>query len=115
MMSVLLLGLLACGTPPTIQGKVVDIWGNPVEGATVMMVGQSARQMTDAEGRYQLPVVAGEHELPPFSAERVKAMMDEYYEERGWDLTSGAPTSKKLEELGLEDIDPDVPGENNEL
>ncbi len=63
MMSVLLLGLLACGTPPTIEGKVVDIWGNPVEGATVMMVGQSARPLTDSEGRYQLPVIVGEHEL----------------------------------------------------
>ncbi len=63
MMSVLLLGLLACGAPPAIEGKVVDIWGNPVEGATVMMVGQSARPLTDAEGRYKLPVITGEHEL----------------------------------------------------
>lgn len=62
-MSVLLLGLLACGTPPSIEGKVVDIWGNPVEGATVMMVGQNARPLTDGEGRYELPVVPGKHEL----------------------------------------------------
>ena len=63
MMSVLLLGLLACGTTPTIEGKVVDIWGNPIEGATVMMVGESARPLTDAEGRYELPVIPGTHEL----------------------------------------------------
>ena len=60
------------------------------------------------------PVMIGEHELPPFSIERVKAMMDEYYEERGWDLASGAPSRQKLEELGLEDIAPNLLGENNE-
>jgi len=28
-------------------------------------------------------------------------MLDEYYEVRGWDKKSGAPSRAKLEELGL--------------
>ena len=62
-MSTLLLLLFACSTPPAIEGKVVDIWGHPVEGATVMMVGQGEKPLTDGEGRYRLPRVDGKHEL----------------------------------------------------
>jgi hypothetical protein len=62
-MSALWLLLVACSTPPQVQGKVVDIWGHPVEGATVMMVGQGEKPLTDAEGRYRLPVIEGTHEL----------------------------------------------------
>jgi aldehyde:ferredoxin oxidoreductase len=29
-------------------------------------------------------------------------MLDEYYELRGWDKTTGLPTEKKLNDLGLE-------------
>jgi len=62
-MSALLLLVFACSTPPMVEGKVVDIWGQPVEGATVMMVGQGEKPLTDSEGRYKLPVIEGEHEL----------------------------------------------------
>jgi aldehyde:ferredoxin oxidoreductase len=31
--------------------------------------------------------------------------LDEYYRERGWDLTTGRPTASRLEELGLGDLD----------
>jgi hypothetical protein len=55
-----LLALLsACGTTPAIEGKVVDIWGNPIEGATVMVVGGSERPLTDADGRYRLARTEG--------------------------------------------------------
>lgn len=53
--------LAACSAPPTLDGKVVDIWGEPIEGATVMMIGQTERPLTDAEGRYALPRVEGKH------------------------------------------------------
>ncbi len=36
----------------------------------------------------------------------LKDMLDEYYEERGWDVESGVPTKAKLEELGLESYIP---------
>ena len=62
-MSALILLLAACGTPPSLEGKVVDIWGNPVEGATVMMVGQGEKPLTDAEGRYKLSLIPGKQEI----------------------------------------------------
>ncbi len=55
--------LAACGSPPTLDGKVVDIWGNPIEGATVMMVGQPERPLTDVEGNYHLPLIEGKHQV----------------------------------------------------
>jgi len=36
--------------------------------------------------------------------EEFERMKDEYYRLRGWDVTSGLQTKKKLDELGLEDI-----------
>lgn len=51
---------VGCETvPETIEGKVVDIWGNPIEGATVMVVGGAERPLTDADGRYVLPRAEG--------------------------------------------------------
>jgi hypothetical protein len=51
-----LLMLVACNpVPDTLEGQVVDVWGNPVEGATVMVVGGSEQQLTTADGRYVLP------------------------------------------------------------
>jgi Carboxypeptidase regulatory-like domain len=60
-----LLSLLTtgCDSANTIEGKVVDTWGNPIEGATVMIVGGNERPMTDASGRYRLAAVAGEFEM----------------------------------------------------
>lgn len=52
--------LAACQpTAEQIEGKVVDIWGNPVSGATVMMVGGTERPLTDAQGHYAIPRVEG--------------------------------------------------------
>jgi len=31
-------------------------------------------------------------------------LLDEFYELRGWDKTTGRPTREKLEELGLKDV-----------
>jgi aldehyde:ferredoxin oxidoreductase len=32
-----------------------------------------------------------------------EALLDEYYEACGWDVETGVPSEKKLQELGLED------------
>ncbi len=56
-----LLVLAGCSEPPTIDGKVVDIWGEPIEGATVLMEGVAERPLTDAEGRYSFPYTPGKH------------------------------------------------------
>lgn len=34
----------------------------------------------------------------------LQAMLDDYYEERGWDIERGVPTKRKLIELGLEEF-----------
>jgi len=40
--------------------------------------------------------------------EEFERMKDEYYRLRGWDVTSGLQTKKKLDELGLKDITVDL-------
>jgi hypothetical protein len=35
-------------------------------------------------------------------------MLDEYYEERSWDIEKGIPTKEKLTELGMADIAADL-------
>jgi aldehyde:ferredoxin oxidoreductase len=42
--------------------------------------------------------------------ENLPAMLDKYYELRGWDKATGKPTPEKLRELGLEDYIPDIWG-----
>jgi len=42
--------------------------------------------------------------------ENLPAMLDKYYELRGWDKATGKPTAEKLRELGLEDYIPDIWG-----
>ena len=34
--------------------------------------------------------------------EDIEKILDDYYEERGWDIEKGLPTKEKLVELGLE-------------
>ena len=36
--------------------------------------------------------------------EDLDKMLDDYYDQRGWDIKTGNPTRRKLEELGLKDI-----------
>lgn len=59
----LLLSLAACESTSMIEGKVVDIWGNPIEGATVMVVGGTERPLTDADGRYRIARTEGELQI----------------------------------------------------
>lgn len=67
-----LLALFACDQPTEIKGRVVDIWNNPVEGATV--VGAGERPLTDAYGVYSLG------QLSPGTYE-MKAGKDGYVQE----------------------------------
>lgn len=57
-----LVALFACNQPTEIKGRVVDIWNNPVEGATV--VGAGERPLTDQHGVYTLGQLApGTYEM----------------------------------------------------
>jgi aldehyde:ferredoxin oxidoreductase len=40
--------------------------------------------------------------------EDFEKILDNYYEERGWDIESGIPTRAKLEELGMKDVADDL-------
>ncbi len=44
----------------------------------------------------------------PITKENFNQLLDDYYEERGWDKKTGIPTPQKLAELGLEDITHDL-------
>ena len=37
----------------------------------------------------------------PIYKEDFEKLLDDYYDERGWDVETGTPTPNKLEELGL--------------
>ena len=44
------------------------------------------------------------HNIGPLTQEKLDAMLDEYYETRGWDVETSIPTRIKLEELGLDNV-----------
>jgi aldehyde:ferredoxin oxidoreductase len=46
--------------------------------------------------------------------ENLPAMLDKYYELRGWDKATGKPTPEKLKELGLEEYITDIWGEQRD-
>lgn len=64
----------ACTGEPTLQGLVVDVWGNPVEGATVVVDGLAERPLTDSAGLFEVP-------LPPPGHIRLKAGREGYVQE----------------------------------
>jgi aldehyde:ferredoxin oxidoreductase len=55
------------------------------------------------------PLESGMSKGHVISEEDLNLMLDEYYQERGWDGVTGAPTERKLEELGLEDVVSQLP------
>jgi aldehyde:ferredoxin oxidoreductase len=62
------------------------------------------------------PLKKGEEEIPAsdyFKTKRLtredfEKILDNYYDERGWDIESGIPSRWKLEELGMEDVADDL-------
>ena len=58
-----ILGLNACASSSRIDGEVVDIWGHPIEGVTVILSGVDERPTTDSKGRFHLPEAVGELKL----------------------------------------------------
>lgn len=60
LMSAALLSLTACTDPPKVTGTVTDIWGRPVEGATVRLEGVAEHATTDGAGAFSFDAAAGE-------------------------------------------------------
>lgn len=47
----------------------------------------------------------------PVSGDDISALIDSYYDERGWDVRTGVPTRRVLEGLGLADVAEDLANE----
>ncbi len=54
------------------------------------------------------PLPEGPSQGAVLSRDTISGLLDEYYELRGWDKTSGLPTPQKLVELGLGDVAEDL-------
>jgi len=63
--------------------------------------------MRDGEGK-EMPLTTTEGRS--VSMDTFNKMLDEYYEERGWDVKTSIPPKEKLTELGLADIAADLQG-----
>ena len=46
----------------------------------------------------------------PMGRQELEQILDDYYDERDWDLERGVPTPEKLEELGIGWVSADIPG-----
>jgi aldehyde:ferredoxin oxidoreductase len=44
----------------------------------------------------------------PLSRKDCEKLLDDYYDERGWDIKTGIPTEKTLDDLGLEEVAKDL-------
>ncbi|MFC1982514.1 aldehyde ferredoxin oxidoreductase family protein [Chloroflexota bacterium] len=62
---------------------------------------EGATRKDDRFPKQLLPMTLGGIVVDETTIDR---LLNEYYEERGWDVEKGIPTKKKLTELGLEDV-----------
>jgi len=53
--------------------------------------------------RFMEPSPSGRYEGHSTKPQELKVMLDEYYKLRGWEVATGIPNRKKLEEIGLRD------------
>ncbi|MFZ5478208.1 MAG: carboxypeptidase-like regulatory domain-containing protein [Myxococcota bacterium] len=51
-----LLVLVACSDTQTVTGRVFDVWGDPLDGATVVVEGVLERHYTDDAGQFSIEV-----------------------------------------------------------
>jgi aldehyde:ferredoxin oxidoreductase len=75
-----------------------------VERAFVIRDGRTRATDTLPEFFFNKGIPDGPHEGRKLDKVKFERMKDEYYSLRGWDVHSGIPTRKKLEELDLKDI-----------
>jgi aldehyde:ferredoxin oxidoreductase len=53
-------------------------------------------------------IAVGDKEFPPVTEDKTKKLLDEYYEERGWNVKEGRLTREILDELDLSDVAVDL-------
>ena len=70
-----LVALSACtgAEAPKLHGQVVDVWGQPIEGATIVVEGLDDRPTTDNTGSFTMPMREG--------TVKIKAGLDGYIQE----------------------------------
>jgi aldehyde:ferredoxin oxidoreductase len=103
-------------SPTTLVDIVRCVTGWDITPHEMMTVGERAFNLCRAfnvrEGitrkddnlpeRVMKPLPEGMYKGEAFSTETLDRMLDYYYENRGWDVTSGIPTDRKLKELELD-------------
>lgn len=62
------------------------------------------RYFISTEDRILPPFPPADPPHPPLEKDKFEATKVEYYKLRGWDVETGIPTRKRLEELGLKDV-----------
>jgi aldehyde:ferredoxin oxidoreductase len=72
------------------EDKVPEVWFRP---------------MKSPEGTIEMQDY---YETKTLTKEDVEKLLDDYYDERGWDIVNGVPTLKKLRELALENYSEDI-------
>lgn len=83
------------------------VW-NITRAFTIREYGQYDRKIDYPPARfYEEPIPTGPNKGHYIDLEGINALLDEYYELRGWD-NNGIPTTAKLQELGLEFLIPDM-------
>jgi aldehyde:ferredoxin oxidoreductase len=75
-----------------------------IERAIVVRDGRTRATDTLPEFFFKVGVADGPQKGIKLDKTKFEKMKDEYYQLRGWDVTTGVPTRAKLEELGLKDI-----------
>jgi len=71
------------------------------------IVREGFRRKDDTVPRRMLEEPIPDRYIPPIG-EDLESMLDDYYELRGWDVTSGIPREEKLRELGLDFVIEDL-------
>lgn len=75
-----------------------------VERAFLVREGITRKDDTIHGRAMEEPVPSGPYKGERLEQEGMDRMLDDYYRVVGWDLETGAPTRKTLEELGLSDV-----------
>jgi aldehyde:ferredoxin oxidoreductase len=83
----------------TIGDRIIN-----VERAFNVREGITRKDDTIPERWFTDPVPTGPHKGRKIDRDKLEKMKDEYYQLRGWDITTGLPTKETLEKLGLHDV-----------
>lgn len=82
------------------------VWN--IQKAFNVREGASRRDDMPPKRSLSEPILIGGKEYGPIKEEEMNTLLDQYYEEREWDIEKGVPTKQKLADLGLEDIGQDL-------